>query len=117
MTNDWARPVVHFEIEVTDSVAQRRFYAELFHWTIGDPPIMTIPAGIGGPENGVGGHMRQGRQPGVHLYIQVRDLAESLARVGELGGRVVTEPFQIPGGPTLAAVADPEGIALMLVQQ
>ncbi len=51
------------------------------------------------------------------LYVQVRDLRASLARAVELGGRVVAEPFDIPGGPTLAAVDDPEGIPLVLVQQ
>jgi predicted enzyme related to lactoylglutathione lyase len=34
-----------------------------------------------------------------------------------LGGRIVAEPFDIPDGPTLALVDDPEGIPLVLVQQ
>ena len=41
----------------------------------------------------------------------------SLARAVELGGTLVTEPFAVPGGPTLAAVDDPEGNPLVLVQQ
>ena len=54
---------------------------------------------------------------GFALYIQVRDLAESLDRVPELGGTVVSSPFDVPGGPTLAAIEDPEGNPLVLVQQ
>jgi len=117
MGEDWARPVVHWEIEALDSERIRAFYAELFNWEIGDGPIMTIPAGIGGPEPGPGGHVRQGQRSGVSLYIQVRDLSESLARTEKLGGAVVTEPFDVPGGPTLAAITDPEGNPVMLVQQ
>jgi predicted enzyme related to lactoylglutathione lyase len=51
------------------------------------------------------------------LYIQVRDLQESLARAVELGGTAVSEPFAVPQGPTLAIVADPEDNHLVLVQQ
>ena len=41
----------------------------------------------------------------------------SLARAQELGAGLVAEPFDVPGGPTLAAVQDPEGNPLVLVQQ
>jgi len=61
--------------------------------------------------------MSQSDRPGFALYIQVRDLTESLGRVPELGGTVVSQPFDVPGGPTIAAIEDPEGNALVLVQQ
>jgi uncharacterized protein len=117
MGDDWARPVVHWEIEARDPEAQRAFYGELFNWTIGDGPIMDIPAGLGGPEPGPSGHIRGGERNGVTLYVQVRDLGASLAKAAELGGTVVIEPFDVPDGPTLAAITDPEGNAVMLVQQ
>lgn len=114
---DWARPVVHWELEARDAERQRAFYAELFNWDIGDGPIMNIGPGLGAPETGPAGHIRQGDTPGVRLYVQVRDLRASLARTTELGGAVVFEPIDIPGGPTIAAITDPEGNPLMLVQQ
>jgi predicted enzyme related to lactoylglutathione lyase len=117
MADDWARPVVHWEIEALDADAQRAFYAELFNWDISDGPIMNIPAGFGGPEPGPAGHIRGSSRSGVTLYIQVRDIRGSLARAAELGGAVVMEPFDIPGGPTLAAITDPEGNPVTLVQQ
>jgi predicted enzyme related to lactoylglutathione lyase len=49
--------------------------------------------------------------------VQVRDLAETLARAVELGGAVVMERLQIPDGATLASITDPEGNPLTLVQQ
>src|SRR4051794_29722631 len=117
MAADWARPVVHWEIEARDAEALRAFYTAMFNWDIGDGPIMTVPAGFGGPEPGPAGHIRASGRSAVNLYVQVRDLRESMARAAELGGAVVSEPFDVPGGPTLAAVTDPEGNALMLVQQ
>ncbi len=117
MSADWARPVVHWEIEARDPERQRAFYAALFNWEVGDGPIMQIPAGLGGPEPGPAGHIRGGDSPGVRLSVQVRDIRASLARVAELGGTVGSEPFDVPGGPTIAPVTDPEGNPLVLVQQ
>jgi predicted enzyme related to lactoylglutathione lyase len=114
---DWARPVVHWEIEARDPERQRTFYARLFNWSIGDGPIMAIPAGLGGPEPGPAGHIRESGRSGVTLYVQVRHLDESVALVAELGGAVLIEPFDVPGGPTVAFVQDPEGNPLALVQQ
>lgn len=113
----WARPVVHWEIEALDPERAKVPYGELFGWTIGDGPIMAIPAGIGGPEPGPGGHIRAGSASRVSLYVQVADLTRSLVKVAELGGVVVAEPFDVPGGPTVAAVTDPEGNPVVLVQQ
>jgi uncharacterized protein len=117
VAEDWARPVVHWEIVARDAVRQAGFYGELFGWEIGDGPIMQISPGVGGPEPGPAGHIRAGDRPGVVLYVQVRDLRASLARAVELGATLVTEPFDVPGGPTLASVDDPEGNPLVLVQQ
>lgn len=114
---DWARPVVHWEIEARDPERQRAFYSGLFNWPIGDGPIMSIPSGLGGPEPGPAGHMRQSDHSRISLYVQVRDLDASLEQVPTLGGTVVSAPFDVPGGPTLASIEDPEGNPLVLVQQ
>lgn len=116
-TPDWARPVVHWEIEARDPQKQRSFYAIVFNWDIGEGPIMSIGAGIGGPEPGPAGHIRQSEHSRVSLYVQVRDLAGSLDLVVANGGAVVMERFQVPDGATLAMVTDPEGNPLTLVQQ
>src|SRR3954452_7141242 len=117
MADDWARPVVHWEIEARDAATLKAFDATMFSWDIGDGFIMNIPPGIGGPETGPGGHLRESDRSGVTLYVQVRDLRESLDRAAALGGAIVAEPFDVPGGPTLAGITDPEGNPVMLVQQ
>ncbi len=117
MAEDWARPVVHWEIQAQDAQQLRDFYGQLFNWQIGDGPIMRIPAGIGGPQPGPGGHVRQGDHPGVSLYIQVLDLKTTLAKAEQLGGKALSQPVDTPGGQTVAGIADPEGNRIMLVQQ
>lgn len=117
MSDDWARPVVHWEIEARDPEKQRAFYRDLFNWEIGDGAIMQIAAGVGGPEPGPAGHLRRSQRSGVTLYVQVRDIKASLQKASDLGGTKITDPFDVPGGPTIAAISDPEGNPLMLVQQ
>ena len=108
---------MHWEIEARDPQLQREFYASLCNWSIGDGPIMNIPSGLGGPEPGPAGHMRRSDRAGFVLYVQVRDLTASLERVPTLGGSVVSPPIDVPGGPTIASIEDPEGNPLVLVQQ
>lgn len=117
MDSDWARPVVHWEIIARDPAQQAAFYRGLFNWEVGDGPIRQIAPGLGGPEPGPGGHIRRGEHPAIILYVQVRNLNAALATAQELGGTVVTSPFDVPDGPTVAVVTDPEGNVLALVQQ
>ena len=113
----WARPVVHWAITAVDPERQRAFYSSLFGWQIGDGPFFAVPAGIGGPEPGPAGHIQRGATPGVSLYVQVADVRATQELAASLGGRATVPPFDLPGGPTLAGIEDPEGNALMLVQQ
>lgn len=117
MKNDWARPVVHFEIVARDPQRLRSFYSELFSWDILEGGFMSFDAGLGGPEPGPAGHFGRGDPGRIVLYVQVRDLVESLDKTKMLGGKVTAEPFQFPNTPTLAGIEDPEGNQLMLVQQ
>jgi len=118
MSDDWERPVVHWDIQARDQQKVRAFYASMFNWQIGEGPIMEVPAGIGGPPpDGLTGHIFPSDTPGFRLYVQVRDLRESMQRAKDLGGAAVSEPFDVPGGPTIAAITDPEGNRIVLVQQ
>jgi predicted enzyme related to lactoylglutathione lyase len=117
MTSDWARPVVHWSIVAVDPERQRSFYSALFNWDIGEGPIMNIPAGIGGPEPGPAGHIQPGAIPDVSLYIQVGNLRSTIDKAIKLGGKETISPFDLESGQTLAAIEDPEGNFIMLVQQ
>ncbi|MFN0093721.1 MAG: VOC family protein [Dehalococcoidia bacterium] len=117
MSDDWARPLVHWAIEARDPANIRDFYAAMFNWTFSDGPVMQAPAGLGAPEGGVAGHIQQGAHSRVILYFQVKDLRASLTKAVEFGGAVTREPFDIPNGPTIAFITDPEGNPVSLVQQ
>lgn len=116
----WARPVVAWEIRARDAAAMRAFYETMFEWEIDDkriPGISFVGAGVGAPETGLGGViMPSADQPGVTLLIQVADIRASMARAEELGGKVLARPFDVPGGPTISRIADPEGNQIGLVQ-
>ncbi len=117
MPEDWARPVVHWEIQAIDPEKQREFYSKMFNWQIGDGPVMRVSPGIGGPLPGPGGQLRQSNKPGVSLYVQVLDLDATLLKAAELGGSVFMPRNDAPGRATIAGIADPEGTRIMLVQQ
>ena len=55
--------------------------------------------------------------PGVSIFVQVLDLDDTLRRAEAMGGRAVMQPFDVPGGPTVAQMADPEGNLVGLVKQ
>ena len=114
------RPVVHFEIYGKDSERLKAFYTELFGWQIDSNNPMNyglIAPGVGGPEQGVGGGIAQGDGPRVMVYVQVVDLNETLRKAEEMGGRAVMQPMDVPGGPTIAQLEDPEGNRVGLVKQ
>ena len=117
----WARPVVFFEIHAKDQDRMAAFYREMFEWSIAPgqiPGFLSIEHGIGAPPEGISGIIAPASdQAGVSLVIQVADLKDSLAQAEELGGRAVMQPIDVPNGPTVARIEDPEGNVISLVQQ
>lgn len=118
MPEDWARPVVHWELYAKDQDKIRDFYRQMFNWNIADGAIATVDAGIGGPPpEGLSGHILPGDASRVVLDIQVLDLKASMAKAEQLGGQIISQPIDVPNGPTIARIADPEGNHITLVQQ
>lgn len=114
------RPVVHFEIHGRDGERLKRFYSELFGWKIDSNNPMNygmVEHGIGGPPDGIGGGITQSDGPRVVIYVQVVDLNETLRKAESLGGKTVAPPMDVPGGPTIAQFADPEGNLMGLIKQ
>lgn len=117
MAEDWARPVVGWELQARDAKTLRAFYAQLFNWQLPDDTALRIPAGIGGPLPGPVGTIRQSERPGLSLAIQVLDLGASLAKAATLGGKVLRQGTVVQGEVTTATILDPEGNRLLLIQQ
>ncbi len=98
----------YIEFSVTDMAAAQRFYAAAFGWSFNDygPDYAGIRRG-----DGEAGGLQQTATvtaggPLVVLYSD--DLEASLAAVRAAGGRIVTEPFDFPGGRRFH-FADPSG--------
>ena len=112
-----ANPVVHFEVLGKDAAALTKFYGNAFDWQLQDVmegsyymanPEGGIPGGIGASPDGGAGH--------VMFYVQVDDPAAALEKIKALGGSTISEPMDVPGGPTIAHFADPEGHVVGLVK-
>ncbi len=120
MSNSSRHPVVHFEVLGRDAAALRRFYAEAFGWSLGpadESPLEYSMVHFDGTgiDGGIG---KAPAGPGhVTFYVSVADLAAALSQVEHLGGKTVQPPMQLPGGPTFAMCADPEGHVVGLLQQ
>jgi uncharacterized protein len=110
--------VTHFEILGSDSEALQSFYAQAFGWEMKSsvPGYAMALAGSGGIDGGVGTF------PGpslshVTVYVESDDPAADLERIESLGGATVLPTTEIPGGPTIALFADPEGHVVGLAKR
>ena len=104
------QPVVHFEIGCRNSQKTQEFFAKLFGWKMeaAGPAAMISTGG----SEGIQGHISSlGHEPHnyVTVYVQVDDLQTYLTIVGELGGKTVVPPTEVPGMGSFAWLADPEG--------
>jgi predicted enzyme related to lactoylglutathione lyase len=110
-------PVTHFEVLGQDAESLQRFYGQAFGWAMEDVMdggyYMANPGS--GPAGGVG-KAPEGSEGHVTFYVEVADPAAALQRISELGGKTLQEPMDIPGGPTIAMFADPEGHVIGLVK-
>lgn len=102
--------------------AAKAFYQTLFGWKMtereipGQGPRIEVEPAEGGP-GGSFMRSREGEAPRWMIFINVTDLAATLAKAKELGGKVLQEPLHIPHAGTLAVVADPVGAVFKLWQK
>ena len=106
-----AHPVVHAEIRSADPDKTREFFADLFGWKIASegafPGYTFIDTGVpGGTYVAIG--PRQGAEDEVLFFVAVEDVAATLARAEQLGGRIVQPAQQVPG-TTFGVFADAQG--------
>jgi predicted enzyme related to lactoylglutathione lyase len=113
---DGSGPAVNwFEIGGKDGAKTQKWYSDLFGWKIDANNPMSygmVPA----PENAIGGGVYGGAEegPSVGICVDVDDLDATLKKAGELGGKTVAEPMDVPGGPKYAKLADPVGNVIAL---
>ena len=108
-----ANPVAWFEVVGKDGAKLRKFYADVFGWSIdsadGDMDYGLVSAAAGGIGGGIG-RSQDGGDGHVTFYVEVDDPAAYLARVEKMGGTTVVPPTEIPSyNLTFAYFMDPEG--------
>lgn len=110
-------PVTHFEIHGRDGKKTQDFYASLFGWSIDANNPMNYGMVSAQGDQGIGGGIAQAQvEPLVTVYVEVEDLATTLAKAESLGGKTILPPSDVPGGPKLAQFADPDGNVIGLTQ-
>jgi predicted enzyme related to lactoylglutathione lyase len=103
-------PVVHAEIRSADPDATRDFFGRLFGWTFTDgafPGYTFVETGAEGALPTAIGPL-QGGEDSVLFFIGVQDVAATLQRAEELGGRIVQPAQEVPG-VTFGVFADTGG--------
>ena len=103
-------PVVHAEIRSADPDATRQFFADLFGWRYSDgayPGYTFVDTGVDGALPTAISPL-QGDEDAVLFFIGVENVAKTLDRAGELGGRTVQAAQEVPG-VTFGVFADPQG--------
>jgi uncharacterized protein len=112
--------LVHFEIPSDDIDRSKKFYNELFGWTIEKLPEESLPEGMEyfiistvddkGNKALSGGMMKRQnpQQQGITNYIDVKSVDEYSTKVEQLGGKVVIPKKPVPGMGYFAICSDTE---------
>ncbi len=111
-------PVAHFAINADDVDRAKAFYLKVFGWEFtsgGWPEFFHIDTGTEEPGHPVGSLQRrraivEGRPiHGFECTIAVSDLGAVTDAAKAAGGRIVMDPYSIPGVGTLIFIEDTEG--------
>ncbi|HXS59904.1 MAG TPA: VOC family protein [Candidatus Sulfopaludibacter sp.] len=114
--------IVHFEIPTDDVARSKKFYSELFGWTIekfqgtdnnmpADMEYYVITTTDGKGNKAIGGGMMKRQNPqhqGITNFIDVKSIEEQSAKVEKLGGKVNLQKTAVPGMGYFAVCLDTE---------
>ena len=108
------------ELVTSDLEAAKKFYTELFGWTLGG----TMPMGEMGDyqfieQNGtmIGAMFApQGRPPAWRFCFRVENLEKSIEAVKSGGGEILFGPTEVPGGGRIIQANDPQGAFFMVIE-
>ena len=105
---------VWFDLMSTDPKASEDFYVGLFGWRVvpRDMGEMGVYRMLYAGDAGIGGIEASGGKTYWLGYVTDPDVDATVARVGQLGGKVVSPPMDIPGVGRFAVIADRQGASL-----
>ncbi len=124
-------PVVHFEMPYQDSQRVSKFYNSVFGWEMTDAgpemghymvatttdtdPQTTRPT-TPGAINGGFYAKTNATNPYPSFVIAVDDVKQSIEMVKKAGGKIISEPQEIPGIGLWAVFEDTEGNKVSMLQ-
>ena len=114
-------PFVHVELATGDIPATKKFYRKIFDWKLQDtkmgPGMTYTMLDVG---KGVGGGMMKKSMPEAPAqwlsYVEVEDVAKTIAKARKLGASIVVESQDVMGMGTLGIFVDPTGAMLGIWQ-
>jgi predicted enzyme related to lactoylglutathione lyase len=109
------------DLATSDASGAKAFYGGLLGWEFEDMPIPDSPpysmATIGGRTVAALYGKRDEQAPSAWLsYVTVEDADAAAARAGELGGTVISEPFDVMEAGRMAVLQDPTGAVFAVWQ-
>lgn len=112
-----ANPVVHFEVTGKNAKKLQDFYKKAFGWSLQDAgnDYALVETGEDDKIRGGIGKAQLGEGCAT-FYVGVTDIEAAFRTIEGLGGRKLVEPYDVPGGPTIAFFADPEEHVIGLVK-
>lgn len=111
-------PLVHIEVAGRDAKKLQEFFTQLFGWQMNaDNPMNYGVFNLSDQVGGGVGPAPEGSEGHSMFYIGVPDVEAALQKAESLGGKRLFGPMDVPGGPTIAHFADPEGHPIGLFQQ
>ena len=104
-------PATNFEINSADPAKAKRFYSDVFGWKMNDVPnnYTFVDTDAGGKGIGGGIGPLRGPKPFVTFYVVVRDLAATLKKATDGGGKIVFPVTKVGPTTTIAIFSDPDG--------
>jgi hypothetical protein len=116
-------PVIHFEMPAKDTKRVRKFYENAFGWqttllspeggdfvlafTIETDEKTRMPKKRGAINGGF--YKKETPDQHVKLTILVDDIREAMKKIEAAGGKVLGEPFELPGVGLFCDIIDTEG--------
>jgi hypothetical protein len=113
------------ELATSDQDAANKFYAELFGYQVNQQPIgggqLYTIFQLDGRDAGacytmMDDEKKLGIPPHWNLYVAVESADESAKKAGELGGKIIAQPFNVMDAGRMAVIQDPSGAIFQLWQ-
>ena len=113
------------ELATTNQDAAKKFYTDLFGWSVNDSPMgpgeFYSMFKLDGADAAAAYTLRQDQQaqgvpPHWMIYILTENVDESARRAAELGAQICAQPFDVMDVGRMAVVQDPTGAMFCLWQ-